>query len=97
VSIPSAAGLAELRDAIYLALDVVRVYTRSPAKREPDYEKPYTLRRGQTLLDAAELVHKDFLQHFHHARVWGSAVQHGSQVKGDYVLHDKDVIELHTS
>jgi uncharacterized protein len=29
------------------------------------------------------------------ARVWGSAVHDATQVKGDYVLHDKDVVELH--
>jgi uncharacterized protein len=29
------------------------------------------------------------------ARVWGTAVHDGTQVKGDYVLHDQDVVELH--
>ena len=29
------------------------------------------------------------------ARVWGTAVHDGTQVKSDYVLHDKDVVELH--
>ncbi|NMC19740.1 MAG: TGS domain-containing protein, partial [Thermogutta sp.] len=29
------------------------------------------------------------------ARVWGSAVHDGTVVKGDYVLQDKDIVELH--
>ena len=29
------------------------------------------------------------------ARVWGEAVHDATVVKGDYVLHDKDVVELH--
>ena len=39
---------------MYAALDVARVYTKSPTKKEPDYDKPYTLRRGSTLLDVAD-------------------------------------------
>jgi uncharacterized protein len=47
------------------------------------------------LLEMAGMVHKDFPEGLKHARVWGSAVHDGTQVKGDYVLHDQDVVELH--
>jgi len=40
-------------------------------------------------------VHKDFIDDLKFARVWGSAVHDGTVVKGDYVLRDKDVVELH--
>lgn len=90
-------GLEALRDTIYKTLDVVRCYTKVPTKKEPDYDKPYTLRRGQTLADVAELVHRDFAENLKYARVWGSNIHPGSQVKGDYVIHDKDVVELHVS
>lgn len=90
-------GLEELRNTIYQALDVVRVYTKSPTKKDPDYDKPYTVRRGGTLLDVAEKVHRDFAENLKYARVWGSHIHPASQVKGDYVLHDKDVVELHVS
>ena len=43
----------------------------------------------------AAQVHKDFLEELKYARVWGQAVHDGTVVKGDYVLHDKDVVELH--
>jgi ribosome-interacting GTPase 1 len=89
-------NLEALRRSLYQALDVVRVYTKSPTKKEPDYDKPYTVKRGQTLLDVAELVHRDFAENLKYARVWGTSIHPGSQVKGDYVLHDKDVVELHT-
>jgi hypothetical protein len=88
-------GLEELREAIYQALDVVRVYTKLPTKKDPDYDRPFTIRRGGTLLEVAELVHKDFAHNFKHARVWGSQVHPGTTVKGDYVVQDKDVVELH--
>lgn len=88
-------GLEELRDAIYEPMDVVRVYTKLPSKKEADYDRPFTIRRGGTLLEIAELVHKEFAQNLKHARVWGTHVHDGTTVKGDYVLHDKDVVELH--
>ncbi|MDZ7618240.1 MAG: TGS domain-containing protein, partial [Patescibacteria group bacterium] len=40
-------------------------------------------------------VHKDYAERLKFARVWGSTVHGGTQVKGDYVLHDKDIVELH--
>jgi ribosome-interacting GTPase 1 len=88
-------GLESLKEAIYQALDVVRVYTKEPNKKEPDLDRPYTIRRGGTLAEVAALIHKDFAEHLKFARVWGSQVHPGTTVKGDYVVHDKDVIELH--
>ncbi len=88
-------GLEELRTAIYQALDVVRVYTKLPTHKEPDYERPFTVRRGGTVLQIAELVHRELAQDFKFARVWGSQVHDATVVKGDYVVHDKDVVELH--
>ena len=97
ISAEQGTGLDELRKAIYETLDVVRVYTKLPTAKEADYEKPFTVPRGGTLLDVATLVHKDFAENLKFARVWGEAVHDGTQVKGDYVLHDKDVVELHAS
>ena len=52
--------------------------------------------RGSTLLELAGQVHKDYAEQLKFARVWGSNVHDGTVVKGDYVLRDKDVVELHT-
>lgn len=88
-------GLEDLRNAIYHALDVVRVYSKLPSAKQPDLERPFTFRRGSTVLDMAEEVHKELAQNLKFARVWGSAVHDGTVVKGDYVLRDKDIVELH--
>jgi ribosome-interacting GTPase 1 len=90
-------GLETLRNRVYEALDVVRVYTKLPSAKDPDYDRPFTIRRGGTLLEIAQLIHKDFAKGLKNARVWGSAVHDGTMVKGDYVLHDKDVVELHVA
>jgi uncharacterized protein len=96
ISAEHGTGLEELRHAIYSALDVVRVYTKLPTKKEADYDKPFTLKRGGTLLDVAELVHRDLAASFKYARVWGTGVlTPGAQMKGDYIVRDKDVVEIH--
>jgi len=95
ISAEHGTNLETLRNAIYRSLDVVRVYSKLPAAKEPDRDRPFTIRRGGTLLEMAGLVHKDFLEGLKFARVWGSAVHDGTPVKGDYVLKDQDVVELH--
>jgi len=40
-------------------------------------------------------LHKDFVNKFRFAKIWGSAKFPGQKiVKLDYVLHDKDIVEL---
>jgi ribosome-interacting GTPase 1 len=94
-SVNNSENLEPLRNAIYESLDVIRIYTKDPKKKDADRDKPFTLRRGETLLDLAELIHKDYAKNLKFGKVWGSAVHDGTVVKGDYVLNDQDVIEVH--
>jgi ribosome-interacting GTPase 1 len=95
ISAEHGTGIETLREAIYKSLDVVRVYTKHPNHKEPDYDRPFTLPRGGTVHDIAELIHKDLARNLKNARIWGQGVHDGTHVKGDHVLNDKDVVELH--
>lgn len=95
VSAEHGTGIEALREAAYRSLDVVRVYTKHPNHKEPDYDRPFTVRRGGTVLEVAELIHKDLAKNLKSARMWGQGVHDGVHVKGDHVLSDKDVVELH--
>jgi len=95
ISAEKGTGLEDLRGAIYRALDVIRVYTKLPKAKEADFERPFTLRRGGTLLDVAAMVHKDMAENLKFARIWGTGVHDGTSIKGDHVLHDKDIVEIH--
>lgn len=88
-------GIETLRDAIYQAMDVIRVYTKLPSRKEPDMDSPFTLPKGGTVLELAELIHKDVARNLKLAKVWGTGVHDGTPVKGTHVLHDLDVVELH--
>jgi ribosome-interacting GTPase 1 len=89
-------GLEQLRTAIFQSLDVIRVYTKLPTAKEADFERPFTIPRGHTLQEVAELVHKDLAEHLKFAKIWGTGVHDGTVVKGEHVMHDMDVVELHT-
>jgi hypothetical protein len=95
ISALAGTGLESLRDAIYDAMEVIRVYTKLPNKKEPDRESPFTLYRGGTVHDLAELIHRDLAKGLKSARVWGTAVHDATTVKGDHVLCDGDIVELH--
>ncbi len=95
VSAQRGTGLSELGEEIFRALDVVRVYTKMPARKTPDYDKPYTVRRGTPVIEMAALIHREFADKFKFARVWGSQMHPGTRVKPDYVLNDQDVVEIH--
>ncbi len=94
VSAESGAGLDVLKAAIYEALDVLRVYTKSP-HHEPSLEEPVVVPRGSTVEVVAETIHKDIARELRFARIWGSAKFPGQQVPKDYVVQDGDIVELH--
>ena len=73
----------------------MRVFTKAPG-RPPDRDRPYTLRRGQTVADVAELVHKDLARSLRYARVWSKGGIDGQHVGRSHTVADGDVIELHT-
>ena len=74
-------------------LGVVRVYTESAAKKRDD--RPYTIRRGQTLLDVASMIHKDFARDLKFARLIRPG-QPDRRIGRAFELQDGDRIEIHT-
>jgi ribosome-interacting GTPase 1 len=88
-------GLEELRSAVYTLLGVMRVYTKQPGK-PADRTSPFTPRIGSTVAELAARVHRDLEESVKSARIWGTGVHDGQTVGRDHVLHDGDVVELHT-
>lgn len=95
VSAVEGTGLDELRRRVFERLEIVRVYTKHPKQKDPDMTKPFTIRRGQTLVEVAEHVHRDMAASLKGARIWGKAVHDGTPVKPDYTPLDGDIVELH--
>jgi len=84
-----------LKETIYNALGIIRVYTKTPGK-PVDMTDPFTLPIGGTVHDLAERIHRDLANSLKYAKVWGTGVFDGQTVKRDHQLHDCDIVELHT-
>ncbi len=87
-------GIEELRRAVFENSGIIRAYAKEPGKA-PDLATPFALPVGATVLDLAELIHKDFVRNLKYARIWGSARFEGQKVQKDYMLRDRDIVELH--
>jgi uncharacterized protein len=87
-------GLDQLARFLFESLQIIRVYTKPPGQ-PPDRNRPFTVRRGDTVLDVARLVHQDVACKFKFARLWGSGAFEGQQVGPDHLVADGDVVELH--
>lgn len=96
VSAETGRGLGEIAPWLFGALRIVRVYTKAPGK-DPERDRPFTVRGGDTVLDVARLVHKDIAESFRFGRLWGSGVFDGQQVGADHPVADGDIVELHAS
>ncbi len=87
-------NLEQLKKLIFQELEIIRIYSKRPG-REPDFHEPFVMKKGGTVEEFAEKVHKDFLQKLKSARVWGAGVYDGQLVGRDHILVDGDVVELH--
>jgi len=95
VSAETGENLDGFRRNAFNALHLVRVYTKAPGKT-PDMTSPFVLRRGQTVLDAARLVHKDFAENLKFTRLYRATGDHnGLMVERTHVVEDGDILEFH--
>ncbi|MGE5587872.1 MAG: GTPase [Clostridia bacterium] len=94
VSVSTGENLEVLRRRIFDLLGIIRIYTKVPGE-PPDMGQPFVLKKGSTVVDMAAAVHRDFPSRLKNARIWGSARFEGQSVPRDYVLQDRDIVELH--
>ncbi len=93
VSALTGENLEELKTILFKTLNIIRIYSKIPG-RDPDMKAPFVIRRGSTVLDLAQKIHKDLASRLKYARVWGSARFDGQPVPKDYVLQDRDIVEI---
>ena len=94
ISAKEGSGLEEFKRAVYQALNIIRVYTKTPGSKV-DLSDPMILEKGSTLEEAAEGLHKDFRQNLKYAVVWGSGKYDGQRASKDHILQDGDIVEFH--
>jgi small GTP-binding protein len=94
ISINNEKSLQELQKGIYDILEIMKVYTKKHTQKA-DFDNPMVVRTGTTVYDIAKKIHKDFVEQFSFAKVWGKSVEFDEQSVGsDHELKDGDVVEI---
>ncbi|MBD3388641.1 MAG: GTP-binding protein [Candidatus Altiarchaeales archaeon] len=94
ISAEDGSNLEELKDLMFKKLDFIRVYMK-PQGGKADYKEPMILKKGATVKDLCEKMHKDFVEKFRYAIVSGDSVKHDEQRCGiTHVLKDRDTVTI---
>ena len=88
-------GIEELKKEIFDLLEIVRVYTKSSNKSSPDFEHPFIFRKNSRLIELASQIHRDFFFSFRYAKLFKRNFKKPQFIGKDYLLQDKDIIEIH--
>jgi len=95
ISCATKAGIDELGSEIFGMLDIIRVYTKEPNKKDASM-RPFTIKKGSTIFDLAKRIHSDFYEQFSYAKIWSKRLRFSPQrVGGTFELQDGDTVELH--
>jgi small GTP-binding protein len=96
VSAVSGLNIEQLKDTIYDQMGFQRVFLK-PAGGKADLEEPLIVRSPSTVEDVCRKLHRDFVEKFRYAKVWGSSVKHDAQRVGlSHVLDDGDILSIVT-
>ena len=76
--------------------DVVRRYVDlKPVSGPADLEEPLIMRTGAKVEDVCRKLHRDFVDKFRFARIWGDSVRHEAQRVGlAHTLADEDILQI---
>ncbi len=95
VSAEAEVNIEKFKDFVWDKLGFIWVYLKEQ-KKDPDFEKPLVVKKGDTVKDVCEKIHKDMLKKFRFAKATGPSAKFPEQHVGlDHVVEDKDVIELY--
>jgi ribosome-interacting GTPase 1 len=94
ISADKGTNLGLLKDTLFDNLDLMRVYMK-PRGGETDFEEPLIIRRGATVKNVCDTIHREIKRKFRFAKVWGESAKFPGQSVGlEHILTDADVITI---
>jgi len=86
--------IENLKEYVFKRLDFIRIYLK-PQGMEADMEEPLVMKAGTTVREVCHHLHRDFVDRFRYAMVWGKSAKFGGQRVGlQHVLMDEDVVTI---
>ncbi|MFQ6088173.1 MAG: GTPase [Candidatus Methanofastidiosia archaeon] len=87
-------NLKIVREKTFKVLEIIRIHTKTPGSKAA--YPPITLKKGATVMQVAERIHRHFTRDFKFAKVWGTSAKYdGQRVGGEHILEDEDTVEVH--
>ena len=87
-------NVMEVIDECWKAMKLIRIFTKKKG-HPPDLAKPFVVKTGATIEHVCKRIHKDLVDRFKYAMVWGTSSRHSPQVVGlSHVLEDEDVLQI---
>jgi len=86
-------NLEELKELIFKKLELMRIYLKEQGK-EADMKEPMIMKNGATIKDVCAKIHRNFVNKFKTAKVWGSSKFPGQTYGLDKEVKDKDIVEI---
>ncbi len=87
-------GIEELKKAVYDRLELIHIYTKRRGE-DADLAEPMVVRKGITVAEVCDKLHRDLRKEFRYALVWGKSVKHQPQRVGlDHVMADGDIVQV---
>jgi uncharacterized protein len=94
ISADAGTNIDALKEAIYQKLGFIRVYMR-PKGSGTDYDEPLIIKKGATIQDVCNKIHRNMTKNFRYGLVWGKSAKFAGQKVGlDHKLADEDVITI---
>ena len=95
VSAENDIGIEELKKTIFDKMQFIRLFLKE-VNKPADMEEPLIMFEGCTIRDVCLKLHKDFIDNFKYARLWGSSAKFdGWRIGINHKLEDCDILELH--
>ncbi|MDO5861777.1 MAG: TGS domain-containing protein, partial [Thermoplasmata archaeon] len=92
ISAATGQNIKELQQTLYDTIDMIRIYLK-PQGQEADMDIPLIVKRGNSIGDVCELIHRDFKNNFRYAMIWGKSAKFPGQTVGmEHIVADEDVV-----
>jgi small GTP-binding protein len=93
ISIKDKINTENLKERIFKALKIIRVYPKEP-KKEVDFENPVVLKEGARLIDFVKEIKEEWVEKFKGAKLYEKNLKNFKMVGRDYLLKDGDIVEI---
>jgi len=94
ISLKEQLGIDEIKERIFHRLRFIRIYLK-PQGSKADMDEPLVVKKGSDVEAVCNNIHRDFVENFRYARVWGPSSKFPGQKVGlSHGLRDRDVLSI---